>query len=171
MSFLSINMQGAGCKDKQGWIRTLFHKHKVNFQQFKIQRLQLFSTYIDVFWGNNSFANAISPSCDVSEAILVIQDLDHITFKKIHSSNPFVAIEAVLISLGLNVLFIIVYVPQGADCQRHLWCNISYLISSFREECVFIGDFKLCVLSQRGWGLNLIICQLSVLMILLSRMI
>lgn len=65
------------------------------------------------FWGNNSFSYTISPSCGALGGILLIQDLDHISYKKTHSSDYFIAIEAVWSSLGLLVLFILVTLLKG----------------------------------------------------------
>ena len=77
MNYLSINNQGAGCLDKRSWIRTLCHKHKINFlaiQETKMKVIDLVT--VRSFWGNNSFSHAVSPSRGVSGGILIIWDLD-----------------------------------------------------------------------------------------------
>lgn len=143
MNCFSINLQGVGCVVKRSWIRSLCYLHKVNFlaiQETKLEDINL--SLMRYFWGNLSFMHSFSPPGGASGGILAIWDLSYISHKRVISTNWYVVVDAVWQNSGLNVLFIVVYTPQGANCKQHIWYDISKKISSFDEECIIIGEFN-----------------------------
>lgn len=40
-------------------------------------------------------------------------------------------------------MFISVYAPQGVNCKRVLWNQLSDLIGSISGDCIVIGDFNI----------------------------
>lgn len=63
-----------------------------------------------------------------SGGILAIWDLDSITKNNVIISDCFIVVEAVWVHTGLDVMFIVVYAPQGISNKRVLWDRISSLI-------------------------------------------
>lgn len=143
MNCLSINIQGAGCKNKRSWVRKLCCKHKVNLLAIQETKMEVIDVCIArSFWGNNSFSYVFSPSCGASGGILLLWDLDAIIVNSSHISANFTIIEAIWASSGLPVMFLVIYAPQGAECKRIIWDNLLQIINSFQGECVLMGDFN-----------------------------
>lgn len=107
MNCISINIQRADCRDKLVWIRSLFHKHKVNF--LSIQESKLSNVDFGVvcfFWGNSSSSHVFSPSRGASGGNITIWDPVVISHNNIVISYFFVMVEATWWNSGLNIMFI-----------------------------------------------------------------
>ena len=143
MNCLSLNIQGASCLDKRGWVKSLCHKFKINVLAVQETKMELIDfLVVRSFWGNASFCYAYSPSRGNAGGILVIWDQNRFNKKRAISSDWFVAVEGVWISSGTEVVFVSVYALQGTDSKRQLWGEIGQLMSSCLGEFVIMGDFN-----------------------------
>lgn len=155
--------------DKRGWVRSLCHLHKVYYlaiQETKMVDMDLLSVH--TFWVNANFMHSFSPSRSASGDILVVWNPDHISHKQVIITDNYLAINTVWTTTGLEVMFIVIYTPQGVVCKPKLWVNILDMVVSFTGECILMGEFNELQERWSEWDLLLIRHPLELSMILLS---
>ncbi|XP_022031161.1 uncharacterized protein LOC110932111 [Helianthus annuus] len=143
MNFLSINARGIGGPVKEGWIKGLKLKNKVDFLMIQETKLSdLSKLNVMKFWGNQDYGTEVVEATGLSGGLLCIWDIGIFEISGHVKNRNFLMVNRTIKGSQLKINIINVYAPQRTADKLCLWNKIREVMNGVDGMWVIAGDFN-----------------------------